>query len=404
MSHPVIFDPTNGTSRPAHTFHQVDEADGYKVLEGATGDLFAFDQFTFRSTPIRDLPHLNAHPLMVEGGESSFVSLATTLVEGEELTEGTDDPHILRAIFVVGAGGSGKGRVTAAMFEGTGLKIINQDTHLERFMQAAKVPLADVGLRYDLLKKAQRLKNSEVRQYGSRRLGIVVDSTGWDYKRVAEPAKKLRNLGYDISLVFVSTSLKTALARNKARGDAGGRVVPDSFIQTAHEGAHDNLPAFEKLFGPRNVFLIDNDAEVSDKKWSASVVPKLRKIAAKILKAPLRNTRGKAWLIKQADPATASDPTPAKDWPADAPPPALPLPAAPVFKAPAKVVTKAANVPKGSPKVLGGWNNATKRFEGVDIVSLPPAIICEWIDSGSALALREWLDKTHPELEGAATT
>lgn len=380
---PTIFDPTNGTSRPAHTFNQVDERGDYKLLEGATGDLFVFEPATFRSFPV-----------------SAFPNLAEPLDEAV-LAEGIADPDILKAIFVAGSGGSGKGLITDTMFAGTALKVINQDNHLERFMAAANVPLADVGLRYDLLKKAQRLKNAQVRQYGARRLGIVIDSTGWDYERIAAPAKKLRNLGYDIFMVFVTTTLKTALARNKARGDAGGRKVPDSYIETAHKGAHANLAAYRKLFGKGNLTLIGNDTAIAPEKWKTEITPKLRKVADRILKAPLRNPRGKAWLVKQSNPATATDPTPAKDWPVDAaPPPIAAVKHALPVVASAPVI---ANVPAGSPKVKHGWNNNTKQWEGIDIVSVPTEIITEWATSAPDTDLPVWLATHHPDILESAT-
>jgi hypothetical protein len=169
-----------------------------------------------------------------------------------------------------------------------------------------------------LQKKAQRLKNAEMRQYGLRRLGMVVDSTGWDFARIGEPATKLKQLGYDCSMVFVKTSLETALRRNAARAKVGGRDVPEDFIVTAHDGALANLNKFRELFGTRNVYELNNDADINDATWSRIVAPALRKLAGRILKQPLRNPIGKKWLRLQK--VKTQDTLDVKEWPRETPP------------------------------------------------------------------------------------
>lgn len=240
-------------------------------------------------------------------------TLADDIVSSDLLTEGVDDKNILRAIFLAGAGGSGKSKIADDMFAGLGFKVINQDKHLARILAAADIPLSKVGMHYSLQKKAQRLKNAEVRQYGLRRLGMVIDSTGWDFPRIAEPMTKLKKLGYDCYMVFVSTSLETALKRNAARAAAGDRDVPKEFIEKAWKGAHDNLPDFKTLFGDQNVFVINNDREINDAAWSRIVAPALRKLAGRILKAPLKNPIGKAWLAKKVK--GGPDTVNTKEWP-----------------------------------------------------------------------------------------
>lgn len=234
----------------------------------------------------------------------------------EPLQEGIRDPHVLKAVFLAGAGGSGKGAVADAMFAGWGMKTINQDRHLERFLKDAKVPLKHAGSRYDLLKKAQALKGKELRMYAQRRLGLVIDSTGWDFKRIGDPAKKLRELGYDVYMIFVNTTLKTALRRNKARGKKGGRKVPEAYIETAWEGSQRNLGRFRTLFGKKNLFIVDNDADVPQKTWTSVIAPALRKLGDKIAQRPLRNPVGKKWLLKQATAPDIDDPKKAAEWPA----------------------------------------------------------------------------------------
>jgi len=246
----------------------------------------------------------------------------------EELVlEGLADPHLMKAIFLAGSGGSGKTAIADAMFGGAGLKVISTDRQLVRYMRAANEPLERVGQRYDLFRAARDAAQMELRHYAQRRLGIVIDGTGWRYDKVAEPAKKLRELGYDIFMVFVTTTLERALERNRLRREQGGRYVPDSFIEDAWRGAHRNLDRYVKLFGPKNMHIIDNDVDVEVDDWVAVIKPKLHNIGQKILRRPLQNEEGKEWLWKQLDPETRTLDKPGpSEWPKPEPPPPLPLP------------------------------------------------------------------------------
>lgn len=235
----------------------------------------------------------------------------------EPLDEGIYDKHILKAIFVAGSGGAGKSQVIDTAFAGEGLKVISQDKHLERFLKAANIPLSQAGEHYGLFRKARDLRGKELRHYANRRLGLVIDSTGWAYDRIAKPAKRLRDLGYDVSMIFVDVSLDTALRRNKKRAKAGGRDVPKSFIRDAQQGAARNMKRYMKLFGQRNFFYVDNDKDLPPAKWDREVGREVRKYARAILRRKIRNPKGRKWLKKQANPKTAdyNNPDAPLDWP-----------------------------------------------------------------------------------------
>jgi hypothetical protein len=198
------------------------------------------------------------------------------------------------------------------MFAGTGMKVINADKHLERFLKELKIPPAEVGAEYGLFRKARDLMQKETRHYALARLGLIVDSTGWEYTRIAEPVNKFRQLGYDVFMVFVDTSLETALARNRARAEAGGRKVPDSFVEDAWRGSQKNKKKFAALFGKKRFFIVDNDKDVEKKTWANVIAPKLRSLSNKILKAAIKNKKGIAWLKSSK---TATKASRAAEWP-----------------------------------------------------------------------------------------
>ncbi len=213
-----------------------------------------------------------------------------------QLTEGVRDKHILKAVFVAGAGGAGKSAVAKEMFGGTGMKPINADTHLERLLKQANVPLGKAGQQYGVFNQARDLRNVELGHYGRRRLGLVIDSTGWAYDRIAKPFHRLQKLGYDCYMVVVQTSLKTAHRRNAARAATGGRDVPASFIDDAWYGLEKNIGRYKKLFGRRRFITVQNDRDRTPTEFQKVLVPALRKIARRILKAPITNRTGKKWV------------------------------------------------------------------------------------------------------------
>lgn len=232
-------------------------------------------------------------------------------VPDDPLDEGVHDKHILKAIFMAGAGGAGKSFIAGEAFAGEGLKFVNADKHLERLLAQHDVPLEKAGSRYDLFRQARDVKEKEQTLYSGRRLGMVIDTTGWEYGRIATPQQRLEDLGYDTYMIFVSTSLETALRRNEERGAAGGRRVPDSFVKDAWEGAHDNIGRYRKLFGKR-FFLIDNDNDLPPKQAEKVLLPAIKRIANRILQAKLTNPKGKKWLEQGAHPDIFPPPEPKK--------------------------------------------------------------------------------------------
>jgi hypothetical protein len=215
------------------------------------------------------------------------------------LGEGVEDKGSLKAFFVLGAGGSGKGAVSKDMLAGRGLKYINQDTHLERMLTDAGISLKKAGSDYGIFKKAQKLARTERDSYAEQRLGLHIEMTGWDITRVAKPVKMLRKLGYDVYAVIVHAKYDTVMARNKARAEAGGRLVPKHYISTAVRGLKVNMAGYVKLFGPGNTLIINNDNPIDSATWKRIVAPALTRAGDKFLARPVKNPIGKHWIADQ---------------------------------------------------------------------------------------------------------
>ena len=156
-----------------------------------------------------------------------------------ELLEGVYDQNIFKAFFMAGGPGSGKSfavqkgigqaqagvRVTAQ-----GLKVVNSDDVFEKYLKDAhlnfKMQANQAPERDELRAKAKIVTKKRQDNYIEGRLGMVIDGTGKDYNKIASEASQLKQIGYDIHMIFVNTSLDVALERNKMRP----RQVPEKIV------------------------------------------------------------------------------------------------------------------------------------------------------------------------------
>jgi thymidylate kinase len=92
------------------------------------------------------------------------------------------------------------------------------------------------------------------------RLGLILDSTARNVERIQQEAKWMRDIGYDIHMVFVNTSLEVALDRNRNRP----RKLPDAVVITSHKQVQKNLGRLQRIFGDRNFLIVDNNENRED--------------------------------------------------------------------------------------------------------------------------------------------
>ena len=186
-----------------------------------------------------------------------------------ELLEGVYDPNIFKAFFMAGGPGSGKSfavqkgigqaqkgvRVTAQ-----GLKVVNSDDVFEKYLKDAQLNFkmqANQGTQRDILrKKAKEVTRKRQDNYIEGRLGMVIDGTGKDYGKITSQASGLKQLGYDVHMVFVNTSLDVALERNSQRP----RQVPEKIVKDSWNQVQKNIGAFQRFFGNKNFIIVDNNS------------------------------------------------------------------------------------------------------------------------------------------------
>lgn len=212
-----------------------------------------------------------------------------------DLQEGLYDPNIFKAFFLAGGPGSGKSYVVKKSTGGTGLKIVNSDEIFEKYLKQAQLDFkmqASQGKERDIQRaKAKAVTAKRKDNYLEGRLGLVIDGTGKDYGKISSQAAGLKQLGYDVHMIFVNTTLEVALQRNQERA----RTVPEKIVVDAWKQVQSNIGKFQSFFGPKNFIIVDNDMPDKDGRLFDHVFKKVQGL----LRRKVDNYIAKAWMSKE---------------------------------------------------------------------------------------------------------
>jgi len=245
------------------------------------------------------------------------------------ITEGVDDPGILKCVFMAGGPGSGKsyiakeifgvGKKTLASVSAGGLKIVNSDSAFEAALAKNGINPKDLGKidqQSDLWNtiagetnpnsirnQAKNITKQQQAFYEAGRLGMIIDGTGDELSKIKKKKEHAESLGYDCYMVFVNTSLQVAQERNKTRD----RTLPETLVSEIWKACQNNLGGFQSLF-KGNFVIVDNteykkyQAKVKNKKAGVeefvdtNISQDIQKSIDGFLRKPLQNPIGKKWV------------------------------------------------------------------------------------------------------------
>jgi len=234
-----------------------------------------------------------------------------TKLFAEIITEGVDDPGILKCIFLAGGPGSGKsytakeifgvGKSDLASVSAGGLKLISSDMAFEQALKKSGInpkDLADIekndpnfwayiaGEEGDSIRnKAKAVTQKQQAFYEAGRLGMIIDGTGDEVLKIRNKMDKAEKLGYDCYMVFVNTSLEVAIKRNAERS----RSLPESLVREIWSKCQENMGKFQGMFG--NNFIIVDNTEYQPVNHS------VQKQVDAFLRKPIQNPIGKKWIL-----------------------------------------------------------------------------------------------------------
>jgi len=210
------------------------------------------------------------------------------------LTEGVYDKHIFKAFFLAGGPGSGKSWVARRTLGGTGMKVINSDAGFKRYAKQVGLDLErmdkfnddETRLKNKLRERSKRGTKTQLNLAIDGRLGLILDSTARDVDRIEDEKYTMDNLGYDTYMVFVNTSLETALRRNQYV--ERGRPVPEHIVIKSHKEVQANRRRLMNIFG-RNYVEVDNDKDLDV--INSNVYKKI----VSLQRIPYSKARAKKW-------------------------------------------------------------------------------------------------------------
>ena len=229
----------------------------------------------------------------------------------ELITEGVDDPGILKCIFLAGGPGSGKsytakeifgvGKSDMASVSAGGLKVISSDMAFEQALKKNGINPKDLaniekndpnfwayiaGETGDSIRnKAKEITQKQQAFYEAGRLGMIIDGTGDEVLKIRNKMDKAEKLGYDCYMVFVNTSLEVAIKRNAERS----RSLPESLVREVWSKCQENMGKFQGMFG--NNFIIVDNTEYHPINQS------VQKQVDAFLRKPIQNPIGKKWIL-----------------------------------------------------------------------------------------------------------
>ena len=206
-----------------------------------------------------------------------------------ELQEGLQDPNIFKAFFLAGGPGSGKSYVVRKTTGGTGLRVVNSDDAFETMLSKAglslKMPPEEEEPRDAVRDRAKKVTKKREKNYVDGRIGLIIDGTGRDYDKIAQQATELKQIGYDVHMIFVNTSLDVALERNAQRS----RSVPEPIVVKSWKDVQSNIGKFSQYFRA-NFVVVDNNNAKED------VFVQVFKQIKGLLKKKVRNPAAHQWI------------------------------------------------------------------------------------------------------------
>ena len=220
------------------------------------------------------------------------------------IEEGVHDPGIFKAFFTAGGPGSGKSFVAGKggmgglkkgrqMMSPFGLKIVNSDPVYEKLLKDAGLQAIPKDISS---KRGQAIRDVAKGLVGRRqggwvegRLGLLIDGTGKDYRKIQKLRGSLDEIGYDTYMLFVNTSLDVALQRNEMRT----RKLDATDVENMWKAVQENMGKFQLLFGRKNFILIDNNSASED------VFDKLFVQIKTLVDDPVTSKAALAWIRSQ---------------------------------------------------------------------------------------------------------
>lgn len=225
--------------------------------------------------------------------------------EYHQLTEGINDKHVFKALFIVGVAAAGKSTLSTPLKFYA--KHIDVDYPIEYYSEKYNLDLgkdADVAGKRRAREIGKRITTEELINYVEGMLPMVINVVGDDIERTKARVKMLRDFGYDVGLIYVNADIEGALKRVATRrygknGDKHRHIssehVYDSYKKLITNAKHFQDMLFDRVEGSQE--LLDFYAQVkNDGVIDAETIKKVQQQAETFFNSPIKNPKGQEYL------------------------------------------------------------------------------------------------------------
>ena len=164
-----------------------------------------------------------------------------------------------KAVILAGAPGAGKSSIVGDIISSLGLKVLNIDDDFITNLKASGVSLdlkkADAEGRSKAavaMQQAQKSYQQKLAKDIEDRENIVIDGTAASFKKTEQLKNTLEDVGYDVFMVYVYSSLEKSLSKNQDRFERSGgedrSIMPQLVLQTWANVTKNFIP-YLNLFG-----------------------------------------------------------------------------------------------------------------------------------------------------------
>jgi len=181
-------------------------------------------------------------------------------IKFDVLDEGVHDPYVFKAIFVVGAPGSGKSTIERNLgLEARGLKSLNADSTMLRLKNIRP------SMNNQDYPHAGATTERRFHVWRNDYLGLVLNTTGRNLNTISKLNENLKSSYYNTFMLYVDVDEKIAKERILSRQmtttspEDKNRQVDMDYFNTAYSSVKNNLKQYSSMFEERNFALVRND-------------------------------------------------------------------------------------------------------------------------------------------------
>ena len=206
------------------------------------------------------------------------------------LTEGIQDAGIFKAAFLAGMPGSGKSYILSKVKSGSiEPRWVNTDKlFLDIFPQFKDNWEKNWG---KISVKVKTINKNQLALYINSMLPLAIDGTSNSVSVMLRRKGLLEGFGYSTAMIFINTSLETALKRASKRE----RVVAPEFIEQVYKQMNKAKSFYRKTFS--NWIEIPNDSE----QLTDEVILNAFKFMSGFYNSPIDNPVGKEYYDKMIE-------------------------------------------------------------------------------------------------------